>query len=275
MITGTYNLVVNPNWKNLQLSEVFLECDTTLAPVTINLFEIAELLRFWNVKIIVSDPNNNASTNNITINAGGSDVFDNDTTNQLILNTNGASLSLSVVSETQWLAIESVAGVIPPTWDLIKGDALLGADTRVESGFSQVSETIIYATKTHKVFRLRGKIDFDGSANVYANYIGLVTVDLGQALEVFANDSVLVCKDSGVAGTIVSPLAVGGWVQNNGTAVSETIPFVMLNPDSSVGNPNEYFFFLLTGNPNNFKATAWLDITLITTSSNVTYTQNA
>ena len=62
MITGTYNLTVNPQWRNLQQSEVFLECDTTLAPVTINLFEIADLSRFWNVKIVISDPNNNAVT---------------------------------------------------------------------------------------------------------------------------------------------------------------------------------------------------------------------
>ena len=71
MITGTYNLTVNPQWINVQQQEVFLECDTTLAPVTINLFEIAELNRFWGVKIIISDANNNAGTNNITINASG------------------------------------------------------------------------------------------------------------------------------------------------------------------------------------------------------------
>jgi len=109
MITGTYNLTVNPQWINVQQQEVFLECDTTLAPVTINLFEIAELNRFWGVKIIISDANNNAGTNNITINASGSDTVDDDTTNQIVINTNGSSVSFQVASETQWLAIESVS----------------------------------------------------------------------------------------------------------------------------------------------------------------------
>jgi hypothetical protein len=110
MITGTYNLAVSSEWRNLQEGEVFLECDTTLAPVTINLFEIAELQRFWNVKIVVSDPNNNAGTNNITINAGGSDTMDDSSTVQIVLNGNGESVALQVVSETQWLASESVGG---------------------------------------------------------------------------------------------------------------------------------------------------------------------
>lgn len=110
MITGTYNLAVDPQWRNLQLQEVFLECDTTLAPVTINLFEIADLNRFYNVKLIISDVSNNAGTNNITINASGSDIIDSDTTNQIVLNSNGESLALQVASEQQWMAIESVSG---------------------------------------------------------------------------------------------------------------------------------------------------------------------
>jgi hypothetical protein len=116
MITGTYDLVVDPQWRNLQLQEVFLECDTTLAPVTINLFEIADLNRFWNVKVIISDVNNNAATNNITINAGGSDIIDSDTNNQIVLNSDGESLAIQVASEQQWLALESVAaggGALP------------------------------------------------------------------------------------------------------------------------------------------------------------------
>lgn len=115
MITGTYNLTVNPQWINVQQQEVFLECDTTLAPVTINLFEIVELNRFWGVKIIISDANNNAGTNNITVNSSGSDTVDDDTTNQIVINTNGSSVSFQVASETQWLAIESVVAGLTPT----------------------------------------------------------------------------------------------------------------------------------------------------------------
>ena len=275
MITGTYNLSVNPQWINLQQAEVFLECDTTLAPVTINLFEIADLKRFWNAKIIISDVNNNAGTNNITVNCGGSDVFDNDTINQLVLNVNGSSLSLQVVSETQWLAIESVGGVIAPVWDAIAGDPLLGADTFVESGVTQISETVLFNDISNAVYKLRGRIVFDGSSNVYANYIGLITADVGNKIVVLANDSVLTCGDSGITGNLVSPLAVGGFVQNTLTGASENIAFALLNLDNTIGTPNEYYLFFLAGNPNDFDATAFLDITFITTSANITYTQNA
>jgi hypothetical protein len=275
MITGTYDLSVNPQWINLQQAEVFLECDTTLAPVTINLFEIADLKRFWNARIIISDVNNNAGTNNITVNCGGSDVFDNDTINQLVLNVNGSSLSLQVVSETQWLAIESVGGVIAPVWDVLAGDPLLGADAFVESGVTQISETVLLGGGSNAVYKLRGKIIYDGTSNTYANYIGLITVDLGSTLTVLANDSILVCEDGGLTGEIVSPLAVGGFVQNTLSGASENIPFAILNPDNTIANPNDYYLFFLAGNPNNFLATAYLDITFITTSPNLTYTQNA
>ena len=90
-----------------------------------------------------------------------------------------------------------------------------------------------------------------------------------------ANDSVLSCLDSGLTGDIVSPLAVGGFVQNTLSGASENIPFALLNPDNTIGNPNEYYLFFLAGNPNDFEAIALLDITIITTSANLTYTQNA
>ena len=116
MITGTYNLVVDPQWRNVQLQELFLECDTTLAPVTINLFPIADLNRFWNVKLIISDANKNASVNNITINTGSVglvpvfDTIDEQGNTQIILNTNGESVVFQPVSESTWLAIESLGG---------------------------------------------------------------------------------------------------------------------------------------------------------------------
>jgi hypothetical protein len=275
MITGTYDLTVNPQWINLQLAEVFLECDTTLAPVTINLFEIADLRRFWNAKIIISDVNNNAGTNNITVNCGGSDVFDNDTINQLVLNVNGSSLSLQVVSEAQWLAIESVGGVIAPVWDVIAGDPLLGADTSVVSGVTQISETVLLGGESSAVYKLRGAIDFDGTSNIYTNYIGKITIEIGKRLTVLANDSVLRCSDSGLTGDIVSPLAVGGFVQNTLSGASENIPFALLNPDNTIGLSSEYYLFFLAGNPNDFEAIASLDITFVTNSPNLTYTQNA
>lgn len=110
MITGTYDLVVNPQWKNINLQEVFLECDTKVGDVTINLFEIEELNRFWNVKIIISDGGNNASANNIYINAKGGDSIDESGIVQVVLNVSGESVVLQPVSPQNWIALESVGG---------------------------------------------------------------------------------------------------------------------------------------------------------------------
>jgi hypothetical protein len=51
MITGNYTLVANPEWRNVQSAEVFLQCDTTLADVNITLPALSALGGFWNVKI--------------------------------------------------------------------------------------------------------------------------------------------------------------------------------------------------------------------------------
>jgi hypothetical protein len=110
MITGTYNLIADPSWSLLQLNEVRLECDTTLGQVTINLPEISTLSQSTNLKLIIVDATANASTNNITINSFGSDTFDDSTTNQIILDTDGSSVAVQNISSNLWLAIESVGG---------------------------------------------------------------------------------------------------------------------------------------------------------------------
>jgi hypothetical protein len=112
-ISGTYGLKADPTWKQVTLDEIYLECDTSSAPVTINLFEIAELDGFWNVKIYVSDISNNALNNNITINAGGSDDIDGDGNSNVQITGNGEAVALKIVSGTQWLATESNAGGLP------------------------------------------------------------------------------------------------------------------------------------------------------------------
>lgn len=110
VISGTYNLVVNPIWKNLVLEEIYLECDTSIAPVTINLFPISNLGRFWNVKIYVSDVSNNAGTNPITINSGSSgvplvfDTINRQGLTSFTINYNGGDAVLMVVSENKWSA---------------------------------------------------------------------------------------------------------------------------------------------------------------------------
>ena len=119
MITGTYNLIADPSWVLLQIQELRLECDTTAGPVTINLPAISTFTQSTNLKIFIVDATNNAATNNITINAGSVvtppnppvfDTFDNNITNQLILNVNGSSVELQNVTSNKWLSLESISG---------------------------------------------------------------------------------------------------------------------------------------------------------------------
>ena len=135
MITGTYKVVVDPQWRNVQQQEVFLECDTKDGEVYIDLFEISELNRFWNVKFIISDGGNNASVNNIFINASGIDSIDQNGTIQVVLNVNGESVTFQPVSEVSWIALESVGGaaaiptlqeVLDNNHDLVDGNNFQG-----------------------------------------------------------------------------------------------------------------------------------------------------
>jgi hypothetical protein len=101
-VSGTYTLVPDASWDNIQTDEVRLLCDTSLAPVVINLPEISALNGVWNVKILVVDKSQNAAINNITVNSVGGNTIGSDTVE--VLNKNGAALELQVLSATNWLA---------------------------------------------------------------------------------------------------------------------------------------------------------------------------
>jgi hypothetical protein len=274
MISGTYNLRSTDVSQN-PIQELWLECDTTLAPVTINLFEIAELQRQWSIKIHISDASNNASANGITINASPLNFFDNDSTSQISINANGSSIILQVASETQWFAIESVVA-IETKLTLIAGDNMLGGDPRVLSDFQPTSGLVeVPPLPTPlKAFEYGAQVDFDGSSNVYAHYLGVVTVDLGSIFGVGRDVSSIICQDSGITGRISSPLTNGGWVTNSLTGVAEPIANAFLNYDNTIGNSNEYYLFLLTGNPNPFACFVNLNFTIGTNSSTVNFNRN-
>ena len=110
LITGTYNLTANPEWAWLPLQLVYLECDTTSAPVIINLFEIKDLNRFWNVQIFVVDQNKNANVNSITVNVGGLDRINSVGSNSIVLTERGGSIKLTPANETSWSATISGSG---------------------------------------------------------------------------------------------------------------------------------------------------------------------
>lgn len=111
IITGTYNLKVDLSWSLQQLEALYLECDTTNGPVTINLFEIQDLQGYKNVKLYISDIGNNATINNIVINTFGSDEINTTGQTAFSITANGSCAILSIMTETKWAAFtQSLVG---------------------------------------------------------------------------------------------------------------------------------------------------------------------
>ena len=104
-VKDNYNLSADPSWRAVQLMEVYLECDTTLNPITINLFPIYQLDYFWNVKIYVTDNTNNASNNPITINCFNGDTLDG--VSSVVISQNNGGCALLVMNNNTWLANET------------------------------------------------------------------------------------------------------------------------------------------------------------------------
>ncbi len=79
-ISGVFNLPASANWAQAQTRTVRLEAQTVAGVVTVNLPIIADIqaLNGEGVEIIVSDDENNATANPITIvaNLGAGDTFE-------------------------------------------------------------------------------------------------------------------------------------------------------------------------------------------------------
>ncbi len=103
MITGTYIIVPDFYGKISQTASLILECDTTDAPVNIQLPEISALHQYSAVKIIIFDATGNASVNNITVTSFGSEKLGSDGVE--VINVNGAGIAISAVNMTEWLAV--------------------------------------------------------------------------------------------------------------------------------------------------------------------------
>jgi hypothetical protein len=93
-ITGLLN--------NVFTSDVLIFCDTSTGAVALNLLEIPT--DFWNTtyKLYVIDANNNAQTNNITINAPVG--FQVNNASSFVISTNGGIALIRIVNNTDYLA---------------------------------------------------------------------------------------------------------------------------------------------------------------------------
>ena len=87
---------------NVFTSDVLIFCDTSTGAVALNLLEIPT--DFWNTtyKLYVVDANNNAQTNNITINAPVGYQVNN--ASSLVISSNGGIALIRIVNNTDYLA---------------------------------------------------------------------------------------------------------------------------------------------------------------------------
>jgi hypothetical protein len=128
--------------------DVVMYCNTSSGPVTINLLDIPNDYWMTTYKLYVVDNSNNASTNNITINAGAGQTIN--AQSSVTINTNGGSAIVRISGNTQYVC-EPIASTLNDTgWvDLL--------------GFSWIS-----TSNTRKPqFRIYGKqVFFRGTAIV-------------------------------------------------------------------------------------------------------------
>lgn len=106
LVTGTLNLAAAANWAHSQTRRVYLECDTSAGVVTINLPSISTItpLNARGVQIVITDLDQNALANNITINAAAAPTQDKiEGANSLVLNANGDSTILTVGNDGMWV----------------------------------------------------------------------------------------------------------------------------------------------------------------------------
>jgi hypothetical protein len=104
-VTGTYDLQASFGYNLLQENEIYLECDTTLTPVTINLPLISDFDGILNMKVFVTDFGGNAFTNNISIIPASGDTINS--LGSVVIDNNNGSVSISIASTDKWIAYDS------------------------------------------------------------------------------------------------------------------------------------------------------------------------
>jgi hypothetical protein len=100
-ISGNYSLAAELDTKSLPIQDIYLQCQTSLGAVNIQLPEISELQGFLNQKIYINDVDGNASVNNITVICAGSDKINDGAS--VVISTNGASGKLEIAGLTDFL----------------------------------------------------------------------------------------------------------------------------------------------------------------------------
>lgn len=143
----TYNFPATIDLQNRMIERCVLTCDTSGGPITINMPAIADLGGFLNLEVVIVDVGNNASVNNITVNASGTDLINSAANN--IINTNRAIVTYkiaSVDSPDMWTATLSnlTPAATPFLTNLVYVDAVNGNDAtglpyRIDKPFQTIT----------------------------------------------------------------------------------------------------------------------------------------
>lgn len=107
--------------------DVILLCDTSTAPVVINLLEIPDDAWMTTYKLYVIDNSGNASVNNITINAGAGQLINNGAS--VTISTNGEGCLIRIVSNNQYLS-SSAGGSVANTLEILDEGVSLTANAQ-------------------------------------------------------------------------------------------------------------------------------------------------
>jgi hypothetical protein len=173
--------------------DVVLACDTSTLAVTLNLGQIAQ--GYWNTnwKLYVYDSSNNASVNNITINAGSGQKINN--ANSITINTNGGAYLISVLNNTSFIGNFNGAsgGAISQAYQTIqnKGVALTQRSTlNFKNNFLVTASDNSGASKTEVVIENQSLYAILNMTNPATNYVPINGTKLGSPYSILSGTTI-------------------------------------------------------------------------------------
>jgi hypothetical protein len=123
-------------------NDVVLYCDTSSGPVTINLLDIPNDYWMTTWKLYVVDNSNNASTNNITINAGTGQTIN--AQSSVILNVNGGSCIVRISGNTTFVCEPLAINLSDTGWVDLEGFSFLGSSFTRKPQFRVYGKQIFF-----------------------------------------------------------------------------------------------------------------------------------
>ena len=122
--------------------DVVLYCNTSSGPVTINLLDIPNDYWMTTYKLYVVDNSNNASTNNITINAGTGQTIN--AQSSVTINTNGGSAIVRISGNTQYVC-EPIASTLNDTgWVDLQGFSWISSSNTRKPQFRKYGKQVFF-----------------------------------------------------------------------------------------------------------------------------------